>query len=109
MKRPSLPIAVMTACLFLTPALTHAEASAPAKATKQCMKMSHTGDADADFITNMIPHHQMAIDMAKKELAKGGNPEAREMAQKMIDDQQEEITKMQAWLNDHQVKNNGAR
>lgn len=109
MKFPSLTLAVMTACLLVAPAISHADAASPGKTMKQCMKMTRTGDADADFVTNMIPHHQMAIDMAKKELAKGGNPEARAMAQKMIDAQQEEITTMQAWLKNHQEMNNGQR
>ncbi len=69
---------------------------------KQCMAMmSRTGDADADFMRNMIPHHQMAIDMAKEELNKGNNHEAREMAQKIIDAQTKEISTLLTWMKAH--------
>ena len=69
---------------------------------KKCMSMSNTGDADADFIRSMIPHHQMALDMAEKELKNGKDDEARDMAQKTIDAQKREISNMQTWLKNHQ-------
>jgi uncharacterized protein (DUF305 family) len=43
----------------------------------------------------MIKHHEGAIDMARTELDKGTNPDAKAMAQKIIDVQQAEITQMQ--------------
>lgn len=36
----------------------------------------------------MITHHQEAIAMAQTELKDGRNPEARPLAQRIIDDQQ---------------------
>ncbi len=57
-----------------------------------------TGNADADFLLMMIPHHQSAIDMAKVELEQGEDPETREMAEKIISAQQDEITGMKAML-----------
>ncbi|RZL07401.1 MAG: DUF305 domain-containing protein [Pedobacter sp.] len=56
------------------------------------------GDVDHDFASLMIPHHQSAIDMAKTELQYGHSAELKTMAQKMIDDQQEEIAMLQEWL-----------
>jgi uncharacterized protein (DUF305 family) len=61
-------------------------------------KLQATGNADKDFVTMMIPHHQGAIDMAKVQLEHGKDEKLRAMAQKMIDDQQKEIEEMQAWL-----------
>lgn len=56
------------------------------------------GDADHDFATMMMPHHQGAIDMAKAELAYGHDPVMRRMAEEIIVDQQSEIQAMQLWL-----------
>src|SRR5262245_65728778 len=58
----------------------------------------YTGDADHDFVTMMIPHHQGAIDMAKALLLYGKDPQMRRLAQEIITDQQSEIQLMQLWL-----------
>ncbi len=55
-------------------------------------------DIDVAFVCSMIPHHQGAIDMARAELEHGDDPWAREMAQKVITAQEEEIKDMLAWL-----------
>jgi uncharacterized protein (DUF305 family) len=46
------------------------------------------------FLTGMITHHKGAITMAQHEVANGQNPEAVALAQKIITDQQAEITSM---------------
>lgn len=51
--------------------------------------------SDADYIDNLVPHHQQAIDMADVEIAKGTRADVRDMAQQMKDMQQQEIAKMQ--------------
>ena len=53
---------------------------------------------DKMWLDMMIKHHQGAVDMAKTELAKGSNADAKALAQKIIDGQQAEITEMQALL-----------
>jgi len=73
-------------------------AQAAMKNSQQCMTMHHSRDADANFIRDMIPHHQMAVDMVEKELAKGKGPKARVMAQKILDAQKKEISDMKMWL-----------
>jgi len=53
---------------------------------------------DRMFLQMMITHHQGAITMAKTELSNGQNPDARQLAQRIIDAQQREITEMQNLL-----------
>lgn len=60
--------------------------------------MKTTGNADADFLIMMIPHHQAAVDMAEVELEHGSDAETRELAQQIIDAQKAEIAEMRAML-----------
>jgi uncharacterized protein (DUF305 family) len=58
------------------------------------MHVRLTGDADRDFVTMMVPHHQGAIDMAIAELRYGKNSQLKRIAQEIIVDQQQEIAAM---------------
>jgi uncharacterized protein (DUF305 family) len=49
---------------------------------------------DKEFLAVMVKHHQAAIPMAQQELAQGVNPDAKTLAQKIIADQQAQITEM---------------
>jgi uncharacterized protein (DUF305 family) len=60
-----------------------------------------TGDPDRDFVTQMIPHHQGAIDMAKALLVHGKDPALQRLAKEIITDQRSEIDLMRAWLEAH--------
>ena len=62
----------------------------------QGMKLS--GDMDKDFATMMRMHHQRAIDMSKAELEHGKNAEMKQLAEKIINDQQKEIAQIDRWL-----------
>ena len=52
---------------------------------------------DREFIDMMIPHHQGAIRMARMQLEKGKDPQARKLAQTIIDAQAKEIDEMNTW------------
>lgn len=62
------------------------------------MQQAYTGNADVDFVTGMIPHHQGAVEMAKIVLQYGKDPEVRKLAEAIIKAQQDEIAWMQGWL-----------
>ncbi len=62
------------------------------------MAITFTGDADRDFATSMIPHHEGAIDMARIQLAHGRDPEMRRLAEAVIREQEREIGELRAFL-----------
>jgi len=65
------------------------------------MMITPTGDADADFVRGMIPHHQGAIDMAVILKEKGKDPELQKLADDIIAAQEKEIAFMNDWLKKH--------
>lgn len=71
---------------------------ANATMTKAMSAVPLTGDPDRDFLAQMIPHHQGAIDMSKVLLKDGLRPEVRRFAQEIIAHQQGEIELMNRWL-----------
>ena len=67
---------------------------------EQMNHMSQARGAQFDrlFLDMMIQHHEGAIEMAQAELNDGENSEATQLAQKIITDQQAEISQMKALL-----------
>ncbi|MBX9680718.1 MAG: DUF305 domain-containing protein [Gemmataceae bacterium] len=110
-------LSFLTACLMLPvsgvrpnstlaqPANSKAEngMSGMAKEMRAMNKMMvhHLGKKDAEyekrFIDMMIPHHEGASLVAKHALEHANQPELKEMAKKMIEDQQKEIEHLKKW------------
>jgi uncharacterized protein (DUF305 family) len=66
---------------------------------KMMMEMpKFTGDADIDFMKQMRPHHQAAIDMAQVVLNDGKNAETKKLATAIIAAQKKEIATIDTWL-----------
>jgi len=62
------------------------------------LEQAKGAEFDKMWLDMMIKHHQGAVEMAKTELTKGSNADAKALAQKIIDVQQAEITEMQGLL-----------
>ena len=68
------------------------------QADMQALQQATGDEAEKLFLTGMIAHHRGAITMAENETANGQNPDAKQLAQSIIDAQQAEITTMKQLL-----------
>lgn len=78
-----------------------AELAQTAHAMHQHMQHADSGDAAADFMRGMIPHHEAALDMAATQLKHGRDRDMRRLALSIIRSQTIEIGWMQGWLARH--------
>lgn len=62
---------------------------------------------DVKFVRGMIPHHEMAVEMADKQIDKGENGEIIDMARDIKKAQTAEIKALRAWLKERDLKEAG--
>jgi uncharacterized protein (DUF305 family) len=83
------------------PGMNHGDMSGEGMMTDEEMQQldQATGaDFDQLWLQMMIKHHQGAVSMAKTEVERGSNADAKALAQQIIDAQEAEITEMQDML-----------
>ena len=85
--------AVLTALVLGLALASPAVASAPAGDRA-------TAKFEVDFITGMIDHHAMAVEMAQVCVDNATHPELRTLCEQIIAAQSAEIETMQSWLGD---------
>lgn len=79
---------------------------AMAGSMQQMKSMQPTGDPDHDYAMMMKHHHQGAIDMAKAEMQGGTDATMKQMAQKMAEDQQQEVAELEKYLDNSKPSGN---
>jgi uncharacterized protein (DUF305 family) len=65
--------------------------------TQDIEALKNAPDFDKAFIEQMIPHHQMAIMMARRLESGTGRLEMQQLAKNIINSQDQEIQQMQEW------------
>jgi uncharacterized protein (DUF305 family) len=104
-KPPAIPMNMPMNTPVPAPAAAEAPSTAAYRHAMQTMMTGmntpYSGDADRDFVTGMLPHHQGAIDMAKIELQYGHDPALHHLAREIIDSQAKERQFMHQWLAEH--------
>lgn len=104
--RSSTPIAETSPSDSSMAQMDHGSMSSPSSASP--MPMDHSsmmsmnlGPADESFdlrfIDAMIPHHEGAVAMAQEALEKSSRPEIKELAQAIINAQEQEISELKEW------------
>lgn len=68
------------------------------KSSKESDLQVINGDTDHDFAILMIQHHQSAIENSRLVLLHGHEESMKQMAIKIIDEQEKEISELQDWL-----------
>lgn len=66
--------------------------------------MKLAGDPDKDFAALLIAHHEDLIFLARTQLEHGADEQLRQVAQKILDEQQKQIAELKEW----QVRNRQA-
>ena len=85
-----MPLLTVLSMLFM------AGSHGPADAAEH--EHQHQVGSELEFLVEMIPHHQEAVDSAKQILAMTERQEMRDFAKEVMDDQTGEIAKMRQWI-----------
>lgn len=91
MRRRAAGVAGLAAALLATTGALAAEGPAPDPAPARY---------EVDFLTDMIDHHAMAVDMAEGCVEEAIHDPLRLMCEEIIAAQQAEVEQLQAWLSD---------
>jgi uncharacterized protein (DUF305 family) len=54
--------------------------------------------AERVFLTDMVSHHAMAVDMAEMAMERAAHPELKALAERIIETQTSEMNQMRSWL-----------
>jgi uncharacterized protein (DUF305 family) len=87
---------LLTLMLFVTPVFAASMSGGMSGMSGMMMEMSVS--SEFEFLAGMVPHHQEASDNARTALKRSERPEVQQLAQKIIDAQEAEITQMETWL-----------
>lgn len=79
---------------------TNTSMSASMQMSADSLKGKTGDDFDAAFISEMIAHHQGAIDMAKLSVANAKHDEIKQLSNDIISAQEKEISQMKQWQKD---------
>jgi uncharacterized protein (DUF305 family) len=69
----------------------------------QAMMQAHGADPQETFALKMIEHHRGAIAMSEVLMQQNPDPKLREMAQKTMTMQRQEITELEQWVAQHRA------
>ena len=67
--------------------------------------MKMTGNADLDFASMMIEHHEQAIAMSKAQIENGTDPEVKRKANEIIAASEKDIADLKKWKSQHGAAN----
>jgi uncharacterized protein (DUF305 family) len=65
---------------------------------RKAMRVQFSGDADADFLRAMIPHHEGAVEMARVAFDHARDPAVRRLARAVVEIHTAEVALMRRWL-----------
>src|SRR5918993_1909459 len=104
MKLFRIGITAVTSAFMMFPAEAQPAKGAPAAfervrevTTTRFKDVKLAGDPDKDFATMLTAHHEDLIFLAKTQLEYGGDRQLRQLAQKILDDQQKQISELKEW------------
>lgn len=73
------------------------------KGMQEMSSMQMSGDADRDFASMMIAHHQQAIEMSRAQLKNGKDPQVRKKAEEIIAASEKDIADLKSWSSRRQA------